>query len=86
MTLELKTNASNPVDQISPKLRSIPSVVTVNFVSHQDSTSRFELQVEKGADIREAAFRLAVAEGWVVLEMHRKVTSLEEVFHKLTTA
>jgi hypothetical protein len=28
--------------------------------------SRFQLHVEKGGDVREAAFRLAVAEGWVL--------------------
>jgi hypothetical protein len=44
------------------------------------------VHADKGNDIRESLFRLAVAEGWVVLEMHRRITTLEEVFHKLTTA
>ena len=48
------------------------------------SASRFQLHVEKGADIRESAFRLAVSEGWVLLELSTRSTSLEEVFHKLT--
>lgn len=30
-------------------------------------------------------YQTAVAEGWVLLEMRRQQTSLEEVFHKLTT-
>jgi ABC-2 type transport system ATP-binding protein len=84
VTLELKTGGAHPLEQISPKLRSLPSVTNVEFVSQHDSTARFTIHTDKGADVREAAFRMAVAEGWVVLEMHRKSTSLEEVFHKLT--
>lgn len=84
ITLELKTNASNPLEQVAPKLRTLPSVAGVELSSNADSVSRFVLSVEKGSDIREAAFRLAVSEGWVLLEMTRSSTSLEEVFHKLT--
>lgn len=86
LTIELKTNLADPVNDISPKLHAVGSVTAVEFLSAKDSLSRFTLHVEKSADIREALFRLAVAQGWVILEMHRKTTSLEEVFHKLTTA
>ena len=86
LTLEIKAIVENPLEQISPKLRGIGSVNSVELLSQKDSISRFELHIEKGADIRVAAFRLAVSEGWIVLEMHRKSTSLEEVFHKLTTS
>ena len=86
LTLEVRAAGSNPMEQLAPKLRAIPSVTGVTLVSHGDSGARFELHLEKGSDAREAAFRLAVAEGWVILEMHRKATSLEDVFHKLTTS
>ena len=86
LTLEIKAIVENPLEQISPKLRGIGSVNSVELLSQKDSISQFELHIEKGADIREAVFQLAVSEGWVVLEMHRKSTSLEEVFHKLTTS
>ena len=85
LTLELKSNASNPLEEISPKLRLLAYVSGVTCLSQEGPLSRFEIAVEKGQDVREAAFRLAVSEGWVVLEMHRRVTTLEEVFHKLTT-
>jgi len=84
VTIEVKSDATNPLEQISPKLRSLASVTSVELLSQKDSAARFQLHMEKGADVREAAFRLAVAEGWVVLELSRKTTSLEEVFHKLT--
>jgi ABC-2 type transport system ATP-binding protein len=85
VTIELKASVTNPLETIAPKLRQLQSVTGVTLVEQSDSLHRFELQVEKGSDVREAAFRLSVAEGWVVLELFRKATSLEEVFHKLTT-
>jgi ABC-2 type transport system ATP-binding protein len=86
LTLELKTSLKNPLEDISPKLRSIASVTGVDLLSSKDSFSRFALHVEKGIDVRESLFQLAVTEGWVILELHRKATSLEEVFHRLTTS
>jgi gliding motility-associated transport system ATP-binding protein len=85
VTIEFKASAANPLELIAPKLRQLQSVTGVALIEQSDSIHRFELQVEKGSDIREAAFHLSVAEGWIVLEMFRKATSLEEVFHKLTT-
>jgi len=46
---------------------------------------KFSIHTSKGSDIREEIFKRTVSEGWVLLEMTRKATSLEEVFHKLTT-
>jgi len=86
LTLEMKTGLRDPLAEIIPKLRILARVTNVTLVSQANGTSTFELQTEKGADVREAAFRLAVSENWVILEMHRKATTLEEVFHKLTTA
>ena len=84
ITLELKTTVADPMEQIAPKLRGLAAINSVRLLSGNGSLCKFELLVDKGADVREAAFRLAVSEGWVVLELHRKDTSLEEVFHKLT--
>jgi ABC-2 type transport system ATP-binding protein len=86
LTLEVKTGAADPLETVAPKLRILAYVKTVTLVSRHDGVSRFELEVDKGADVREAAFRLAVSENWVLLEMQRKATSLEDVFHKLTVA
>jgi ABC-2 type transport system ATP-binding protein len=86
LTLEVRTGPIDPLQAVMPKLRALPYVTNVTLLSQQDGVNRFELAVERGQDAREAAFRLAVAEGWVILELHRKATTLEEVFHKLTTA
>jgi ABC-2 type transport system ATP-binding protein len=86
LTLDVKTGTADPLEMVAPKLRILAYVKNVALLSRHDGVSRFELEVEKGADVREAAFRLAVSENWVLLEMHRKATTLEDVFHKLTVA
>ena len=86
LTLELKTNATNPVDQILPRLKTLGAVTSVELLSTKNALTKLLLHVDKGNDVRESLFRLAVAEGWVIIEMHRKATTLEEVFHKLTTS
>ncbi|MEO8167775.1 MAG: ATP-binding cassette domain-containing protein [bacterium] len=86
LTLELQTGSTDPLAQIAPRLRSLPGVGSVELLGQQNGAARFELHVEKGVDVRESAFRMAVAEGWIILEMQRKATTLEEVFHKLTTS
>jgi gliding motility-associated transport system ATP-binding protein len=86
LTVELRAVETNAQDQISPKLQSIGFVTGVELLSASNGLSKYTLHVEKNADIRETLFRLAVSEGWIILEMFRKTTSLEEVFHKLTTS
>jgi ABC-2 type transport system ATP-binding protein len=86
LTVELKTFSRNPIEDIIPKLRILAYVTDVSLLSQEYGVSRFEIRTQKGADIREAVFRVAVSEQWIVLEMHRKGTTLEEVFHKLTMA
>jgi ABC-2 type transport system ATP-binding protein len=86
LTLELRTGALRPVEDVLPRLRSVPQVTGAQIIAQDGATGTYELQTEKGQDAREPVFRLAVAEGWVILEMQRRVTTLEEVFHKLTTA
>jgi ABC-2 type transport system ATP-binding protein len=45
----------------------------------------FAIEVEPGADPREAIFRAAVARGWVLLELAEEKASLEDIFVRLTT-
>jgi hypothetical protein len=57
----------------------------VEYSGQEGEVHKFSILAEKGFDIREEIFRRAVSEGWILMEMSRKATSLEEVFHKLTT-
>jgi ABC-2 type transport system ATP-binding protein len=46
---------------------------------------RFQVAVEGGVDLRRAVFQLAVARGWVLLELAQTMPSLETTFLRLTT-
>jgi len=83
LLVELRT-AAPPLEKVLPVLRSVQGVTGAELLSHDGPTLRFSLAVAKGSDAREEVFRTTVREGWVLLEMHRRGTSLEDVFHKLT--
>lgn len=84
IVIELKTQVANPMVDIFPKLQSLSNVESVEYGGDENGAHRFSLFAAKGSDIREEVFRQAVQERWVLLELTRKATSLEEVFHKLT--
>jgi hypothetical protein len=44
----------------------------------------FEVVAPQGSDLRRAIFKLAVDEGWELVELHRQVLDLEGIFRKLT--
>ena len=75
-----------PMTAIYPKFKELLHVESVEYGGQEGEKHKFSILTEKGVDIREEIFRTAVSEGWVLLEMSRKATSLEEVFHKLTTS
>jgi ABC-2 type transport system ATP-binding protein len=85
ISLELKANIANPMTDIYPKFKEIPQVESVEYGGQEGDLHKFSLHAVKGRDIREDIFRKAVSEKWVLVEMSRKATTLEEVFHKLTT-
>ncbi len=85
VSLELKAD-DVPSGIIVSKLKSLANVEKVEHQSSEGQRHRFLIHTAKGHDIREQLFNRAVTEQWVLLEMSRRVTSLEEVFHKLTKA
>jgi len=89
ISLELKLPAGkilNAMTDIYPKFKEISQVESVEYGGQEGDIHKFSIHTVKGSDIREEIFRRAVSEKWVLLEMSRKATSLEEVFRKLTTA
>jgi ABC-2 type transport system ATP-binding protein len=85
VTVEFLTGGADPQQGIAPALRALPAVGSATLLAHEDDVARFEVQADPGADVRATLFHAAVQNHWVILELHRKVTTLEEVFHKLTT-
>ncbi len=84
LSIEIAANVQNPMTEIFPHLASLRGVERVEFQGTSDAIHRFLLHTQKGNDVREQVFRRAVSENWVLLELFRKATTLEEVFHKLT--
>jgi ABC-2 type transport system ATP-binding protein len=88
ISLELKVPAGkivNAMTDMYPKFKEISQVESVEYGGQEGDLHKFSIHTVKGSDIREEIFRRAVSEGWVLMEMSRKATSLEEVFRKLTT-
>ena len=84
VTVELKIETPNPMQDLFPKLGSLQHVETVDYRGSNGPVHKFVVHATKGSDIREELFRQAIAQRWVLLEMSRQSTSLEEIFHKLT--
>ncbi len=85
ISVELKADIENGMTEIFPKLKALAHVENVQYQNPSPGIHRLLITAEKGSDIREDIFRQAVNEKWLLLEIHREATSLEEVFHKLTT-
>jgi ABC-2 type transport system ATP-binding protein len=84
VSLELKAHVDNAMTDIFPKIKALPLVESVEYGGQEGDTHKFTVHTAKGNDVREQLFRQAVDEHWTLLEMSRKTTSLEEVFHDLT--
>ncbi len=82
--LELKTSVANAMTDIFPKIKALPQVDSVEYGGQEGDSHTFTVHSSKGTDVREQLFRQAVSERWTLLEMSRRSTSLEEVFHELT--
>jgi ABC-2 type transport system ATP-binding protein len=85
ITLELKTHSEDPMMNVIPQFRSIPEVQNIELLSFNSDNCRVDIHTTKNIDIREMLFNKTVENKWVILEMSRKTTSLEDVFHQLTT-
>jgi ABC-2 type transport system ATP-binding protein len=84
VAVEIKAAVADPIMEMFAKIKSLAGVEALEYGGATGDVHRFSVSVTKGADVREELFRQAVAEKWVLLEMSRKGTSLEEVFHRLT--
>ena len=85
ISVELKADAGDPVRDIMPRLQALGRVQGVTY-DGGEGAHRFTVTTEQGSDLRAEVFQLAVRERWTLLELSRRSTSLEEVFHVLTTS
>jgi ABC-2 type transport system ATP-binding protein len=66
-------------------LAHIPGVTRVAETDRRDGTVGFEVESERGHDIRRDLAHVVVTSGWGLLELRPMRMSLEEVFLSLTT-
>lgn len=66
-------------------LGEIPGVTRVTESSRQNGLVGYEVESERGRDVRRDLARLVVSSGWGLLEMRPLRMSLEDIFLSLTT-
>lgn len=62
----------------------IEGIYQVKLTSEEDGIQEYEIETEKDLDIREQIFKVAVNEGWNLIELHRVSVSLQDIFMELT--
>ena len=77
--------AQGPTDDVQRALQSIPGVVRVSVADTRGDAPGFEVDSDKGADIRTAVANAVVRGGWGLLELRPMRMSLEDIFLSLTT-
>lgn len=83
--VEVKSTDGVSLDDITQTLSKLPNVETVKPAPDRGQDLRVIVETNKGLDVREQVYRACVDKSWVLIELHRVQTSLEEVFHQLTT-
>jgi ABC-2 type transport system ATP-binding protein len=78
--------AQGPVADVQRALQSIPGVTRVNVGDARDDVGSFDVDTEKGADVRREVANAIVRGGWGLLELRPMRISLEDIFLSLTTA
>ena len=74
-----------PADDVQRALHSIPGVVRVTVTDTRDEIRNFDVDAEKGADVRREVASAIVRGGWGLLELRPMRMSLEDIFLSLTT-
>ena len=63
----------------------VKSVMPAKQLVEEAGVSTFDLEHERGGDVREAVFRKMAQEGMAIVEMRKASASLEEVFMRITS-
>jgi len=82
-TMYLQVEA--PGDTAGPVLAQVPGVTGVSQVEARDGITAFEVESERGRDVRRELARTVVSSGWGLLELRPTRASLEDVFLSLIT-
>jgi ABC-2 type transport system ATP-binding protein len=84
--ITMYVQAQGPVDDMQRALQSVAGVSRVNVADQKGDTGVFEVDTEKGADVRRELATAIVRSGWGLLELRPVRVSLEDIFLSLTTS
>jgi ABC-2 type transport system ATP-binding protein len=82
-TLYVQVDARGP--HVLAGLQTVPGVTRVAAADQRQDSGAFEVESERGRDIRRDLAREIVTRGWGLLELRPMRMSLEEVFLQVTT-
>ena len=82
-TMYLQVDAGG--QDASPALRAVPGVLGIVVAETQNGVVGYEIESERGRDIRRDLARTVVSNNWGLLELRPTRMSLEEIFLSLTT-
>jgi ABC-2 type transport system ATP-binding protein len=82
-TMYVQVDASGA--DAAPVLRRVPGVTRVSEADRRERVVGFEVESERGQDVRRELARALVNGGWGLLELRPLRMSLEEIFLSLTT-
>ena len=74
-----------PADDVQRSLQSVPGVLRVIVKETKGDCTNFDIDTEKGADLRSQVAGAVVRGGWGLLELRPIRMSLEDIFLSLTT-
>ena len=84
-SVSIYLQAQGPVDDVQRALQGVGGVSRVRVAEFTGDTGAFEVDGEKGSDIRRELAAAIVRGGWGLLEMRPMRVSLEDVFVSLMT-
>ncbi len=70
---------------VEAALAKVDGIVRVTPVDQRETVTGFEVECQRGQDVRRAIASLVVTQGWGLLELRPTRLSLEEIFLQLTT-
>ncbi len=84
-SVSIYLQVAGPTDSVQFTLRQVPGVTQVNLAESREGVNVFEVDSEKGRDVRRELAAAVVSGGWGLLELRPMRLSLEEIFLSLTT-
>ena len=77
-------NGAPSATEVQEALARVAGAERIRELPTDESAHRFELVSKQDVDLRPDLFRLAVEQGWLLLELRREAQSLDAVFRDLT--